>query len=69
MVSIVLCDDSISEVESMLSSIVIIIFDLSEGDLIVESRYLFFEKILIGYLIKEINEIKCLEEDLFVYKE
>lgn len=69
MVSIVLCDDSISEVESMLSSIVIIIFDLSEGDLIVESRYLFFEKILSGYLIKEINEIKCLEEDLFVYKE
>lgn len=69
MVSIVLCDDSISEVESMLSSIVIIIFDLSEGDLIVESRYLFFEKILSGYFIKEINEIKCLEEDLFVYKE
>lgn len=68
-VSIVSCDDSISEVESMSSSTATIILDPSEGDLTVESRHSSSEKISIGHLIKETNETKCLEEDSSAHKE
>lgn len=56
MVSVVLCEDSVSEIESssMISSIVIVILDLSEGEYFVESGIFFLlEKLLIDNLVKE----------------
>ena len=63
--SIVSCDDSVSEIESsMSSSTATVILDTSEGDMNVENRHSLSERKSTESLIKETQETKGLAEEL-----